>query len=106
MRKSRVHGVVRRWDSPGNLVDESEFSDGTGVLRTWSDSGLLETESFLKEGIPHGRMCAWDEDGELLVEQYSIAGKKVSKKQYFQTCETDPTLPIYSNEGRDRCTNG
>lgn len=93
VRKSRTHGTVRQWDAAGNLLDTSEFVDGTGTHRSFHANGTLAGVSFTKNGIPHGYLRCWDEGGELSAEVFYVNGRKVSRKRYEQARKDDESLP-------------
>ena len=93
VRKSRTHGIVRTWDRIGNLLDESEFVDGTGIGRSFHDNGVMAGEICMKDSIPHGYQRCWDETGGLTAELFYVSGRKVSRKRYEQARKDDPSLP-------------
>ena len=100
MVNSRAHGIVRHWAADGAPLGESEFVHGTGMFRSWYDNGKIKGEIDERDGIPHGRMRAWDEAGDLIVEKYFVLGKAVSKKKYMKLAKSDPTLPKYQEDGQ------
>lgn len=98
MRRSVKHGTVREWDRAGNLLDESEFLEGTGIGRSFHDNGALAGEICMKNSIPHGYQRCWDESGELYAEVFYVNGRKVSRKRYEQACKEDPSLPAIPSD--------
>ena len=100
MKNSLVHGVVKQWDSTGNLIDASEFSNGSGERKTFYENGMLQGQMTLRQGYPEGRLRCWDEDGELIVERYFLKGRPVSRKRYESEAATDSSLATYADDNQ------
>lgn len=94
-----IDGVEKYWNDQGELYDSFEIKKGTGVRRDWrpdSDNRwFLNSEITFVDGKMTGRHLAYWDGGRTAIESYSISDRDVSKKRYFEACETDPTLPRY-----------
>lgn len=53
-----------------------------GLVREWSESGVLTVETHFRDGVRHGKNTYWAPDGALLKEQVYDAGKVVSEKHH------------------------
>jgi hypothetical protein len=92
------HGKMRQWNKDGLLKDECEFDHGSGCSRSYFPNGRLESETFVRDNnFVYGPLRMWNEQGELLVEQFFL-GVRVSKKRYLEACLKDPSLPRYDGK--------
>ena len=82
------HGVWRNWNLEGQLVGESEFENGTGVLRVYHDNGCLKEELRFEDNVKHGihlylhdnrqiKEIYWMERGEMIRGIYFDRGGKI-----------------------------
>ena len=98
MKDGVRHGVCKQWNEKGELLGTFEMQMGTGISKHWFPDGRLEFEaSIVKESFT-GRMRRWNEDSELVQENFFVKNKNVSKDAYDRIRETDPSLPSYAEE--------
>ena len=100
MDRGIEHGVVRQWDRDGKLLGEYAMVQGTGVQKLWYPNGRLASEISMANNQFTGRMICWWADGSISNVTYHIRGRQLSRKKYLLACETDPTLPRYSDNPR------
>lgn len=93
-----LDGVVRKWNTKGQMLGMCKFDNGTGMLREWYENGQLRYEWSQLQGEMTGRMRWWAEDGMLYGQRYYFGGAPISKKAYAQKCESMPELPRFEDE--------
>jgi antitoxin component YwqK of YwqJK toxin-antitoxin module len=92
-----VEGTVKEWNELGELLGTFEIRNGSGVWKSWHPNGRVSGETTYVNGQFNGRIAAWDETGGLIVEEFQIGGKKVSKRKYLEATKSDPSLPKYND---------
>jgi antitoxin component YwqK of YwqJK toxin-antitoxin module len=69
-----------------------------GVVKTWYESGALESEREFHDNKKHGRCFAWFPDGELmLMEEYE--NDCLIKGLYFKKSEKEPISKVLNGVG-------
>ena len=71
------HGTMSIWGENENLIDQSEWVNGTGTYRIFYCSGVLAVEQQFLHGKRHGVLRKWNEHGELTVTAYYEDGQLV-----------------------------
>jgi hypothetical protein len=129
-RDGRLHGVGRQWAEDGTLLVNWKMVGGTG-LDLWCDNltgTLAEEHHWPREGELgykrewnadertvrqeyfyvlgkgyHGVWREWNGRGGLRrgFPRFYIHGRKVTRRQYLEACEADPSLPPYRAEDDD-----
>lgn len=97
---TRNHKLLRTYHPDGSLASEDSHIAGmaNGICRRWHPNGQLESEVSMVKGLITGRMRLWDSDGVLVVNQFYVSMRVVSKKRYDLLCEKDPSLPRFSDD--------
>lgn len=98
VRDGVVEGVAKSWNDRGTLLGTYEIRNGNGVVRQWYDNGQLMSETPMVCGLFTGRGRIWWADGEIMSDDYWIRGRQVSRKRYFEACQSDPSLSNYADE--------
>lgn len=99
----RLHGLCRQWARDGKLLGSYQMTDGSGTALNWHPNGELESEVSMMDGTLNGRMRCWSheptpDDKVLIVQQFFLDGRQVSKKKYDAACMTNPRLPRFADE--------
>lgn len=69
-----------------------------GVVKTWYESGVMESQREMSENKRNGVSTAWFKDGQLMmIEEYEQG--KLSKGDYFRKGERKPVSQIVKGEG-------
>jgi antitoxin component YwqK of YwqJK toxin-antitoxin module len=63
------HGTVIVRNSEGEILDKTEFVEGTGVYRIFNSAGQITDEVPLVPGKPHGVVRCW-RSGKLVMTHY------------------------------------
>ena len=71
------HGTMSIWGEDEELLDQTEWVNGTGTYRIFYCSGVLASEHQFSNGKPHGIGRKWNGRGELTVTAYFEDGKLV-----------------------------
>ena len=75
-------GKWQWWDKSGKPILESTFVNGTGVMYSFNGDGLAG-ETFLKEGLKHGRSTLYNIDGYLMLEnRWYIRDQKITENEF------------------------
>ena len=64
------HGTLIVRNSHGEILDTSEFVDGTGVYRIFNSDGKMTDEVPLVHGKPHGVVRCWRRDRYNMARYY------------------------------------
>lgn len=98
MKEGVRHGVCKEWNDAGQLLGTFEMRMGTGVSKHWFPDGQLGLEiSVINEAFT-GRQRQWDEDGNLIEENFFLNNRRVAKDDYDRACRLDSSLPSYMDE--------
>jgi antitoxin component YwqK of YwqJK toxin-antitoxin module len=118
----KEHGRSRQFDKTGVLIGTYRMHHGTGIdlwfiaagklseerhvkngrrhgfERWWRDRRNVWSEMHFKDDFDHGIHREWNSNGVLRrgFPKYFISGKAVSKRAYIKACQTDSSLPKFS----------
>ena len=93
-----AEGGWRHWNALGELLGVDYFKAGTGIGHLWHENGNVSAEFSYVRGEMTGRMRYWERDGMLYGAKYFFQGRPISKKKYQALCDTDNSLPRFSDE--------
>jgi hypothetical protein len=68
---------------------------GTGVSKHWFPNGQLELEISVVDEAFTGRQRQWNEDGNLIEENFFLNNRRVTKDDYAHASRLDASLPSY-----------
>jgi antitoxin component YwqK of YwqJK toxin-antitoxin module len=79
-----AHEVIHDTWETGAPKAAYYYVDGQSVgFRTWSESGQLEMEYAIMNGLMHGRFRTWHENGQLREEATYEAGKEHGQSRQY-----------------------
>jgi hypothetical protein len=129
-RDGKLHGVGRQWAEDGRLLVTWKLVNGSG-LDLWCDTrtGTLAEEHYWPEEGELGYKRQWNGDERTVWQEYfytpgkgyhgvwrewnargrlrrgfprfHVSGRKVTRRQYLEAFNDDPTLPRYRPEDDD-----
>jgi len=69
-----------------------------GLVKTWYDNGVQESQREMSANIKNGLSTAWYRDGSLqLIEEYDH--EKLVKGEYYQKGEKEPISTVFQGDG-------
>ncbi len=89
----RLNGLCRQWAWDGRLLGSYRVENGTGTQCSWYDNAQLCLEFSIVDGKPSGRSRHWLADGTLVVDEYLLEGRPVTREEYRTGCDADFRLP-------------
>lgn len=124
--KGVVDGAVQHFNPQGQLIAVLSIKDGAkngeeweyypsnekqprlclqwtddvieGVVKTWYENGVMESQREMHDNKKHGFSCAWFKEGDLMfMEEYE--NDQLVKGSYFKKWEKNPISKIENGKG-------
>jgi len=89
----RLNGLCRQLAWDGRLLGSYRVENGTGIQCSWYDNGQLCSEFSVVDGKSPGRSRHWLADGMLIVDEFLLEGKPVTREEYCAACAANVRLP-------------
>lgn len=101
MKEGVRHGTCKQWNDKGDLLGSFEMSMGTGVSKQWFANLQIEFEASIVNENFTGRLRRWNEEGNLVQENFFLNNKSIPREEYQHASESDASLPAYDRESEE-----